>query len=230
MSENLNNGLSGASPAKPRDPEQLQDRFEAGSPEPVAAQNPAAAATNEQLVQEIADRDKLLGTVHQEQEPEVVIVEKVQKKVTDKFFGSLGLLLLRLAMAALLAVLGWQVLVDQGGYTEGLIGAGVPANVAGWLALAAGIGMLLTCVLLIIGWGTRLFGLLITVAGVAVLAFFRFGPFNPILEGHSGFYGDRDLLLTVCAFLLVTLGAGGWSVDAAYRRSRDKRKLAEQQQ
>lgn len=226
MSENVNSGLSGASPAKPRDPDELQTPVSEPEqmPENAALGNPAAAASDEQLVRELEDRDKLLGNVRQDPEPEVVVVEKEGKKVTDKFFGSLGLFLLRVVMAALLAVIGWQVLVDQGGYADALTGAGVPANVSGWLALAAGIGMLLACVLLLIGWGTRIVGLLLTVAGVAVLAFFRFGPFNPIMEGHTGFYGDRDLLFTVCAFLMFMLGAGGWSVDAAYRRSRDKRK------
>ena len=81
---------------------------------------------------------------------------------------------------------------------------------------AAGQGL----VFVLVGLGTRIFAALMLAGVAGFLAFFRFGPFSPFLEGHFGFYGDRDVFLAVLCLLLVLLGAGGWSVDANMRRRR----------
>ena len=66
---------------------------------------------------------------------------------------------------------------------------------------------------------------LMLIGVVGFLAFFRFGPFSPFLEGHFGFYGDRDVLLAVACLVLVLVGAGGASLDARIRKGRQEAKL-----
>ena len=85
---------------------------------------------------------------------------------------------------------------------------------------ALGYGLIAVGLMLLVGLGTRIFAALMLAGVAGFLAFFRFGPFSPFLEGHFGFYGDRDVFLAVLCLLLVLLGAGGWSVDANMRRRR----------
>lgn len=233
MTDNRSFGLSGASPARPRDPQELQAQSErdlstAGAQETASSEDVKMADNQPEPTRiysdELSDRDRMLGTV-QPNDTEVPVEPKLTKRVTDKFFGSLGLFLLRIGLATVLAVIGWQVLTDQTGYTAGLVEGGVPEAYAGIVALISGIGLLVTTLLLVLGWGTRVVSAIATIGSVAILVFFRFGPFNPIMPDSSGFYGDRDLLITLIFFLLVMLGPGGWSVDYAYRRGRQKSKL-----
>lgn len=234
MTNNPSFGLSGASPARPRDPEELQAQSEldfatASSEETASSEDMNMVANNEPeptrvYSDELSQRDRMLGTV-QPDNTEVPVEPKLAKRVTDKFFGALGLFLLRVGLAIVIAVIGWQVLTDQTGYTAGLVGGGIPEDYAGIVALVCGIGLLVTTILLILGWCTRVVSAFATAGSIAVLVLFRFGPFNPVMPGSSGFYGDRDLLITLIFFLLVMLGPGGWSVDYAYRRGRQKSKL-----
>ena len=60
---------------------------------------------------------------------------------------------------------------------------------------------------------------------VLALTFIFWGSFA--IFKTMGFKGELELLLAGCGVLLLFLGAGGWSIDAAYRRSRAAAKAEE---
>lgn len=173
-----------------------------------------------------ADRDEKLGTVRQvaETEPEVITLTK---RSTDQFPGALGLLLVRLVLAGFTGIVGWQSLVDRQATVDALIKVGLEAGLAGSLAWAVSIGLIVIAVFLFVGLGTRIFSAIMLIGVTGFLVFFRFGPFSPFLEGHFGFYGDRDVLLAVLSLLLILVGGGGFSLDARLRRRRKAAKLAD---
>ena len=117
-------------------------------------------------------------------------------------------------------IVGWQALVDQQATVDALLKVGIPQEYTSWLGWGTGIGLLVIAFFVLVGLRTRIFAALMLAGVAGFLAFFRFGPFSPFLEGHFGFYGDRDVFLAVLCLLLVLLGAGGWSVDANMRRRR----------
>jgi len=168
-----------------------------------------------------AVRDQRLGTVHTvatEVEPEVVTVVR---RSTDKFAGAFGLFLLRLLLAAFIGIVGWQTMVDRPAVSDALVTVGLPESVVDRLGPVVGVGLIVVAVFLLVGLGTRIVAGLVLIATAVFLAFFRFGPFSPFIEGQFGFYGDRELFIAIIALLFVLVGAGGWSLDARIRHSRE---------
>lgn len=202
------------------------ERAKAAEAEAVVVEDDADKTRVEVLDDEEADRlarDRALGKVAVvEDEPEAVVVNP--KRTTDKFWGSLGLFLLRIFMAALVGLWGYQCLVyrEQVETALGKIGLQVGAQNA--LAIGLGVVLMVMSVLLLLGCGTRIVAGILAIMGGVFLAFFRFGPFNPIMEGQWGFYGDYELLITLVAFLFVCTGGGGWSVDHGIRRGRERKR------
>lgn len=169
-----------------------------------------------------ANREEQLGTVPmvaEEAEPQIITVTK---RSTDGFLGSLGLFLIRLVFAAFVGLVGWQALVDRPAVVEALQWVGVPPQWESMAAIGVGAGLLVVAFFLLIGLGTRVMSVLLLAGTIVFLAFFRFGPFSPLLEGHFGFYGDREVMVGVMCLLFLFLGAGGWSVDASLRRHRQR--------
>jgi len=169
-------------------------------------------------VQQRALRDEQLGVRTVEvSEPEVITVTR---RSTDQPLGALALLLVRLTVAGWIGILGWQVLVDRQAVTDVLTDVGIPSAMTSWMSWSAGIAMFAVALFLLFGVATRAFAGILAAFLVAFLALFRFGPFSPFLEGQFGFYGDREVFITVLCLVLVLLGAGGWSADARIRRRR----------
>ncbi len=173
-----------------------------------------------------AARDEKLGTVRPvaTAEPEVITVTK---RNTDGFAGSLALFLVRLALAAWSGIVGFQSIYDLQATVDALVKVGIPEASSGPLAWAVSIGLIVIAFFLLFGLGTRIFATVLLAGVIGFLAYFRFGPFSPFLEGHFGFYGDRDVLLAVSCLVLLLLGAGGFSLDARIRRRRAAAKLAD---
>ena len=182
----------------------------------------AAAAAR---AQQRASRDEKLGTVHAVQAPEPEIIT-VTKPSTDQFAGALTLFLVRLALAAFAAIIGWQSLVDRQATIDALSYVGLDATLAGSAAWGVSILLIVVAVFLVVGLGTRIFAAVLLAGAVGFMAFFRFGPFSPFLEGHFGFYGDRDVLLGVLSLVPLLMGGGGFSIDAHLRHRRQKAKQA----
>ena len=169
--------------------------------------------------QQRAARDQQLGTVRTVDEAEQPVAT-VTRRSTDAPLGALAFFLVRLAVGGWAGIVGWQALVDQQATVDALLKVGIPQEYTSWLGWGTGIGLLVIAFFVLVGLGTRIFAALMLAGVAGFLAFFRFGPFSPFLEGHFGFYGDRDVFLAELCLLLVLLGAGGWSVDANMRRRR----------
>lgn len=171
-----------------------------------------------------AIRDERLGTVQpvEEREPEVITVTK---RSTDAFPGALALLLLRVAVGGWAGIVGWQSMLDRPATIDALVKVGFDQSTSDMLSWVVSIGLLVIAAFLVAGAATRLFAAIMLVGVIGFLAFFRFGAFSPFLEGHFGFYGDRDVLLAIACLVLILVGAGGASIDAGVRRRRAQAKL-----
>lgn len=186
----------------------------------VRAQQAEAAARARQK----AERDRRLGTVAASEAPaaEAPAAEAPAKRTTDRFAGSLGLVLLRIVAAAVVGALGFQIVTETGPVTDALQGIGVPQ--ADMVAMGVGVLALVLAVMILFGLGTRIAAVLLAALAVATLVFFRWGHFNPFVAGRAGFSGDLEFLLAGIGLCLLFVGAGGWSVDAGLRRSRARKK------
>lgn len=171
-----------------------------------------------------ARRDEQLGTVRvPAPDPQIVTVTR---NSTDAPLGALALFLVRLVLAGWTGVVGWQALIDRQAVLDAMVKVGLPKDLSLTLVWGVGAGLITIAVFLLFGVATRFFAI-VMLAGVAgFLAYFRFGPFNPLIEGYFGFYGDRELFVAVLCLLLVLLGAGGFSLDARIRRRRQAAKQA----
>ncbi len=151
--------------------------------------------------------------------PEPVIVHK---RTNDKFWGSVGLFLLRLVLAAILAVRGLNILTDipaaQAQFAQTII------PYPSVMAIVTGVAALLIALSLILGLLTRVAGLGIALIGGGALVFVQWGNWSPFIAGRPGFLGDYELLLTAVGVLLLCIGAGGWSLDRSVRAGRERNK------
>jgi uncharacterized membrane protein YphA (DoxX/SURF4 family) len=151
--------------------------------------------------------------------PEPVIVHK---RTNDKFWGSVGLFLLRIVLAAILAVRGLNILTDipaaQAQFAQTII------PYPSIMAIVTGVAALLIALSLILGLLTRVAGLGIALIGGGALAFVQWGNWSPFIAGRPGFLGDYELLLTAVGILLLCIGAGGWSLDRSVRAGRERNK------
>ena len=151
--------------------------------------------------------------------PEPVIVHN---RTNDKFWGSVGLFLLRLVLAAILAVRGLNILTDipaaQAQFAQTII------PYPSVMAIVTGVAALLIALSLILGLLTRVAGLGIALIGGGALVFVQWGNWSPFIAGRPGFLGDYELLLTAVGVLLLCIGAGGWSLDRSVRAGRERNK------
>jgi len=165
-------------------------------------------------------RQKALGTVPATEDD--VTLPPPERPYNDKFLGSIGLFLLRLALAAILGVRGVQVLFDIDSTTNWLTDYRVPQP--GIVAWALGLVLVVIAAMLLIGFGVRLSAILTAALGIALLVFVRWGYDPVFVKGQAGFVGDWDVLVAAAGLTLVFLGSGGWAIDAAMRYDRARRK------
>jgi uncharacterized membrane protein YphA (DoxX/SURF4 family) len=145
------------------------------------------------------------------------------KRTTDGFWGSLGLFLLRLVMAAIFGLWGVQMLLDPA-KTQALFATTLLSYPI--LATIVPVASLLIAVSMVIGLATRYaaFGAALIAIGALVLVYW--GSWSILLPNGFGFYGETELVLAVVSLLLVFIGAGGWSLDGSLRRARAADKAA----
>jgi len=167
--------------------------------------------------QERAARAKTLGAV-QTAEDDEELPEPPERADNDKFLGSIGLFLLRLVLTAYLGVRGVQVMLDIHGTIDWLTSERVPyPDIFVWVL---GIILLITALMLLLGFGTRTAAVIIAVLTIALLVFVRWGYAGLFTQGQAGFLGETDVLVAGIALTLVFLGSGGWAVDGAMRHNR----------
>ncbi|OYO24128.1 hypothetical protein CGZ93_04735 [Enemella dayhoffiae] len=179
--------------------------------EPVPAP-PADAAERQRRRQE---RDQALGTRRKAVEPAAAPVAPKPKRTTDKFLGSFGLLILRLVTAGIMGIHGYAKAMDITKVQQMLNDTIIPEPVIMSYVLAA--SEVAIAVALVLGMLTRLAGLGVAAIGIGALVFVKWiqNPFT----GNS-LSGELELLLGAVGVLLLCVGAGGASVDAAFRRRR----------
>lgn len=150
------------------------------------------------------------------QEGEVAASHRI---VTDRWDGALGLLLLRLGTAALLAVTGLQKIDQRPGTVSMLRAAGLPApDVLGALLGPVQLAMALA---LVLGLAVRVVGLGLLAQSVVALVLVDWaGRTDVFLPGVSGLAGERQLLLAAIGAALIGLGGGALGLDARVRARR----------
>jgi len=147
----------------------------------------------------------------------------VTRRSTDGFVGALALFLLRLVVAAIMALRGLEIVTNLPA-AEALFATTVipepriAAMVAGGAALAIAVA-------LVFGLLTRVAGLGVTLITGGSLAFVLWGNWSPFVPGRAGFVGELELLLAVVGVLFLCVGAGGFSLDRSFRKSRDRDRL-----
>lgn len=137
---------------------------------------------------------------------------------TDRFLGSFSLFVLRIVTAAIVGVIGYQILSDVNATADFLGRTAIPEpRLVAWI-LGFTLGTM--AMFLVIGLLQRVVGALLLLITVGALVFVRWGAFSPFVAGREGFIGDRDLLLAAVGLVLVGLGGGLWGLDGAFRRAR----------
>ncbi len=169
-----------------------------------------------------ADRDRALGV-----RPVAATVSEdpvefsFDKGTNDKFLASFGLFVLRLATALVLGVHGVQKLMDLSGTQAFFASTALPyPQIA---ALVTAIAEVLIALALVFGLLTRLAGLGALLIGVGALVFVKWLKW-PLVANQPGFAGEPELLLAAIGLLMLCVGGGWWSLDAAFRRGRARRK------
>ena len=183
----------------------------------------------EQRARERADRQAIEAerqrrAAHAEPEPEPV-AEPAPMRATDKAMASLGLFLFRLIVGGVLGVHGFQHLTQRDLTLRAVQTLPLSSGYAQTGVWVLGICECVAAVCIILGLFTRVAGAGVIAITVLALAFIFWGSFA--IFKTMGFKGELELLLAGCGALLLFLGAGGWSIDAAYRHSRAAAKAEE---
>lgn len=169
-------------------------------------------------------RDARLGVVPGSDTDDTRVVTRPAKRQSDRFFGAFSLFVLRLVTAAIIGVLGYQVLQDVDAASDFLAGTVIPEpRLVAWIL---GFGLVSMAVLLVLGLGVRGVGFLLLFVSVASLVTIRWGAFSVFQDGMEGFLGDRTLLTAAVSLILMAFGAGRWSIDGAIRGARDSSRAA----
>ena len=175
-----------------------------------------------QLRAEKEARDQRLGLVQTSEANAVRHLPQVRRGVGH--FGSFGLFVLRLVTAAILGVVGYQILSKFDDTVDFLGGTLLPEpELVAWIV---GLGLAVMAVLLVIGLAVRVVGVLLAVVAGGSLAFIRWGQFSPFVAGMEGFLGDKDLLLFAVGILFLSLGGGRWGIDGAFVKARENAREA----
>lgn len=140
------------------------------------------------------------------------------RRSTDKWFGSLGLFVLRLVLAAILAIRGYQMITDIPATRDLLDQIGMPyLEYLPWaLAIAHGLAALG----LVFGLGVRVIGVCVAALAGCALALVKWGTVEIFQSDLPGFVGELEVLVAAVGFALLTLGSGGWGMDASWRHNR----------
>ncbi len=155
----------------------------------------------------------------------------IHKRTNDKFWGSLGLFLLRIVLAGIFTIRGLNILTDipaaQAEFATTILADYPPGPQA--MAIVTGVASLLIALSLVLGLLTRVAGLGIALIAGGALALVYWSPsWSPFQAGQPGFLGEYQLVLAALGILLLCIGGGGWSLDRSFRagRERDKRERA----
>lgn len=155
--------------------------------------------------------------------PEPVAVPVAAKRTTDGFWASLGLFLLRLSLAAVFGIRGFQMLMDPAGTQKLLSPTLLP--MPGLLGPVTAVASLVIAVALVVGLATRYAAIGGAVVAVGSLVWVYWGAFAVFIP-VQGFLGESSVVTAAACLLLAFVGAGGWSLDRSLRAARQRDKAA----
>lgn len=145
-------------------------------------------------------------------------------RTTDRFFPSLGLLLLRLTMAVVFGVHGVQKLLameQTSQFFASLSFFGTPLPYPSILALATGVAEVMIAVSLAFGFLVRFASVGVLLISIGALLMVRMTTLpNPLEAGATGISGELELVLAGVGALLLCVGGGAWALDRLFRRGR----------
>lgn len=150
--------------------------------------------------------------------PEPVVVTQ---RSTDRFLGAFSLFLVRLVVAAIMAVHGLDYVTDPIGAERLFATTIIPEPAI--VSAVTGYASLAIAVALVFGLLTRVAGLGVLLITGGALAFVLWGNWSPFVAGRAGFIGEFELLLAVVGLLLLCIGGGGFSLDRSFRKARESR-------
>ena len=204
------------------------------SPTPEPTTMEPLSAEEQKLAAERAARRDARAAALAAPAPEPVAAPRpvvVHKRTNDKFWGSLGLFLLRVVLAGIFTIRGLGILTDipaaQAEFAKTILADYPPGPQV--MAIVTGVASLLIALSLLLGLLTRVAGLGIALIAGGALVLVYWGPsWSPFVPGQPGFLGEYQLLLAAMGILLMCIGGGGWSLDRSFRagRERDKRERA----
>jgi uncharacterized membrane protein YphA (DoxX/SURF4 family) len=173
--------------------------------------------------EERAARDRQLGKViAQPDDTDEPLVQKFAAPSTYKAVPSLGFLLFRWVIAAVVGLRAWQHITHLSATRDMWAATIVPSpGIIAWTQIGLEIAIAL---MLFVGLGTRIAGLALLVLSVTLLVFVQWGAVNPFQAGAADFIGVVDVLLAGAGILFATVGGGRIAFDGAIHTGRIKRK------
>jgi len=141
-----------------------------------------------------------------------------------KPWPSFVLIVFRLLIAAALAISAMQELLDLTA-TKALWATTILPYTDIW-AYSLIMVKFVIALMLILGFGTRIAGILMMVAYVVVLVFTVWGAKPIFTSGQVGFLGELEVIMILIGLLFVGIGGGGAAIDGAIHRARIERKNA----
>jgi uncharacterized membrane protein YphA (DoxX/SURF4 family) len=131
------------------------------------------------------------------------------RHIIDRWDGALGLLVLRIVVAAIFAIRGLQKVQHLDVTKTQFEQIGIPY---------VGVCEVAIAVALIFGIAMRVVGVGIAVIAIGALAYVKWRTGALFTEGQPGFTGELELLLAAVGVMFVGVGGGGWTVDRRFRR------------
>ena len=173
--------------------------------------------------EERAARDRQLGKViAAPDDADEPLVTKFTTPSTYKGLPSLGVLLFRLVIAAVVGIRAWQHITHLSATRDMWAATIVPSpGIIAWTQIGLEIAI---AVMLVLGLGTRIAGLLLLVLAIAQLAFVQWGVVSPFQPGAADFIGAVDVMLAGAGVLFATVGGGRIAFDGAIHTGRIRRK------
>ena len=138
------------------------------------------------------------------------------RHIIDRWDGALGLLVLRVVVAAIFAIRGLQKVQHLDVTKTQFEQIGIPY--ADTLAFVVGVCEVAIAVALIFGIAVRLVGVGIAVIAIGALAYVKWRTGAVFTDGQPGFTGELELLLAAVGVMFAGVGGGGWTVDRRFRR------------
>jgi uncharacterized membrane protein YphA (DoxX/SURF4 family) len=164
--------------------------------------------------EERAARDRQLGKViAAPDDADEPLVTKFTTPSTYKGLPSLGVLLFRLVIAAVVGIRAWQHVTHLSATRDMWAATIVPSpGIIAWTQIGLEIAI---AVMLVLGLGTRIAGLLLLILAIAQLAFVQWGVVSPFQPGAADFIGAVDVMLAGAGVLFATVGGGRIAFDGA---------------